>query len=92
MKLAENRSARSHAHGRRQPVPEIVGMGEPGFGYTERWCVLRWLEGQVPAVPDPGAQVDPSLKVLGLDLAAVVTALGEIDVPSDALADPELTC
>ncbi|HEX7196301.1 MAG TPA: aminoglycoside phosphotransferase family protein [Candidatus Limnocylindria bacterium] len=72
-------------------VPEIVGLGEPGFGYPERWSVLRWLEGQVPAVPGPGAQVDPSREALGLDLAAVVRALGEIDVPSDALADPELS-
>jgi aminoglycoside phosphotransferase (APT) family kinase protein len=68
-------------------VPEIVGLGEPGFGYAERWSVLRWVEGQIPAVPGPGAQVDPSLEVLGLDLAAVVTALGEIDVLSDALAE-----
>ncbi len=37
-------------------VPEIVGMGEPGFGYPERWSVLRWLEGQVPSAPAPGAK------------------------------------
>ena len=28
-------------------VPRIVAVGEPGFGYPERWCVTRWLDGVV---------------------------------------------
>jgi aminoglycoside phosphotransferase (APT) family kinase protein len=71
-------------------VPEIVAIGEPGFGYPERWSIVRWLEGDVPTVADPGREADPPLHGLALDLAAVVTALGDIDVPSSAIADPEL--
>lgn len=71
-------------------VPEVVAVGEPGFGYPERWSVLRWLDGDVP--PGPVAGAGPSRDGLARDLAAVVTALGDIDVPSSALADPQLRC
>lgn len=71
-------------------VPEIVAIGEPGLGYPERWSVVRWLEGAVPTVADPSSEADPPRGGLALDLAAVVTALRDIDVPSSALADPEL--
>ena len=72
------------------PVPEIVAIGEPGFGYPERWLVVRWLEGDVPTVADPSSEADPPRGGLALDLAAVVTALCDIDVPASALSDPEL--
>jgi aminoglycoside phosphotransferase (APT) family kinase protein len=70
-------------------VPEVVAVGEPGFGYPERWSVVRWLEGDVPTVADAGADDTPRDR-LALDLAAVVTALHDVDVPPGALADPDL--
>lgn len=71
-------------------VPEIVAIGEPGFDYPERWSVLRWLEGSVPSVAGPSSGHEPARGRLALDLATVVKALGDIDVPLSALADPEL--
>jgi aminoglycoside phosphotransferase (APT) family kinase protein len=71
-------------------VPEIVAVGEPGFGYPERWSLVRWLDGSVPSVPDPGVPVEPPRTELARDLAKVVAAIGEIDVPADAQADPAL--
>ena len=69
------------------PVPEIVGVGEPDFGYPERWSVVRWLPGVVPTAPSRGEAPRTSL---ARDLASVVTALRELPVPEAALADPRL--
>jgi aminoglycoside phosphotransferase (APT) family kinase protein len=68
-------------------VPTILAVGEPGLGYPERWSVVRWLDGELGDAP-----VGPATAALGLarDLADVVGALGELAVPSDALADPAL--
>jgi hypothetical protein len=51
---------------------------------------VRWIEGDVPTVVDPGSDVELSRRSLALDLAAVVTALRNIEVPLSALTDPEL--
>jgi aminoglycoside phosphotransferase (APT) family kinase protein len=72
------------------PVPEIVAVGEPGIGYPERWSIVKWLDGDVPAVVDPGSDADPARRVLAGDLAAFVTALHAIDVPHDAVSDVDL--
>ncbi len=69
------------------PVPEVVAVGEPGFGYPERWSVVRWLEGSVPTGPTPGAAPRVGL---ARDLASVVTTLRHLPVPARALADPAL--
>ena len=71
-------------------VPEIVALGEPDLGYPERWSVVRWLDGDVPTVPNPRPAAEPVRGRLALELATVVTALRDIDVPPDALADSEL--
>jgi aminoglycoside phosphotransferase (APT) family kinase protein len=71
-------------------VPEIVVLGDPDLGYPERWSVVRWIEGDVPTVVDPGSDVELSRRSIALDLAAVITALRDIDVPPSALTDPEL--
>ncbi|MEV6237536.1 aminoglycoside phosphotransferase family protein [Lentzea sp. NPDC051838] len=31
-------------------VPELVAVGEPGFGYPWPWAVSRWLDGEVATV------------------------------------------
>lgn len=68
-------------------VPEVVAVGEPGYGYPERWSVVRWLDGDVPGVPRPGEE---PRRTLARDLAAVVTALRALPVPDEARADPAL--
>jgi aminoglycoside phosphotransferase (APT) family kinase protein len=68
-------------------VPEIVSVGAPGFGYPERWSVVRWLAGEVPAVP--AAAEEPRHHLAG-DLARVVTGLRGLDVPDAATHDPHL--
>ena len=68
------------------PVPEVLAVGEPGFGYPERWSVVRWIDGATPTGAASGASGD----ALAADLAAVVSALGAAPVPDAALADPGL--
>ena len=68
-------------------VPEIVAVGEPGFGYPETWSVVRFLPGEPPGVPHPDEA--PRHGLAG-DLAGVVRALGELAVPADAVGDLEL--
>ena len=71
-------------------VPDIVAVGEPCLGYPERWSVVRWLDGYAPTVVEPGAGSDPPRLDLARDLAAVIRGLRDIEVPPDALTDPEL--
>lgn len=72
------------------PVPQVVAVGAPGPGYPEHWSVVRWLDGETPAAVDPRADSRACRGGLALELAAVVTALGDLAVPTDALEDPGL--
>ena len=68
-------------------VPEVVAVGEPGFGYPEKWSVVRFLRGDRPVVP----RADEAPRHgLATDLAGVVNALGSLDVPDEARSDPAL--
>jgi aminoglycoside phosphotransferase (APT) family kinase protein len=69
------------------PVPDIVEVGEPGFGYPEKWSVVRFLRGEQPVVP---AAAGAPRHGLAADLAAVVGALGSVDLPPEAVDDPAL--
>lgn len=71
-------------------VPEVVGVGDPGFGYPERWALTRWLQGRTPAVPWD-ASLHGSSRGLAHDLARTVTRLRAAEVPASALADPQLS-
>lgn len=51
---------------------------------------MRWLDGDVPEVVDPTAPATSSTAALARDLADVVTALRNADVPPAAAADPRL--
>jgi aminoglycoside phosphotransferase (APT) family kinase protein len=68
------------------PVPDVVAVGEPAFGYPERWSVVRWIDGSTPE----GAASGAAGAALAADLAAVVTALRGTPVPDEALGDTEL--
>jgi aminoglycoside phosphotransferase (APT) family kinase protein len=71
-------------------VPTAEHVGEPGFGYHERWSVVRWLDGRHPEPVPPDAEADPSLVDVARDLAAVVTALRSVPVTDEARRDPAL--
>lgn len=68
-------------------VPEVVAVGEPGFGYPERWSVTRWLTGGHPTRAVPGRADGEGRRRLAEDLAAVVRALRCLEVPADVSDD-----
>lgn len=69
------------------PVPEVLAVGAPGFGYPEHWSVVRWLAGEVPRPPRPG---EGPRHQLARDLARVVTGLRGAGVPESATRDESL--
>ena len=71
-------------------VPEVLSVGRPGFGYPERWSLVRWIDGSAPPDPYADGGPGPPRARLGADLAGFVAALGRADVPPGALADPSL--
>jgi aminoglycoside phosphotransferase (APT) family kinase protein len=62
------------ARGVSLPVPEVVGVGEPGEGYPFPWTVRRWIDG-IPVRDAP--DVDPV--DLALELAAFLLELADVD-------------
>jgi aminoglycoside phosphotransferase (APT) family kinase protein len=56
------------------PVPEPVGLGQPGEGYPFHWSVRRWLDGDT-ATPDRV----PDLPAFATQVAAFLRALQAID-------------
>jgi aminoglycoside phosphotransferase (APT) family kinase protein len=71
-------------------VPEVVAVGEPAFGFGERWSIVRWLEGELPEACGPDDPPSPQRSVLAADLADVILALRAIEVPEAAANDPAL--
>lgn len=69
------------------PVPEVLALGDPGFGYPERWSVVRWLDGVVPTFPTPHEH----RLALARDLADLVTAIRAVPVPATLVGDPSVT-
>lgn len=78
--------------GRHLPVavPEIVAVGEPAFGFGERWSIVRWLDGELPKAAAPDALPRPERSVLAADLAEVILAFRAVDVSDAAATDPDL--
>lgn len=68
-------------------VPEVVEVGGPGFGYPEKWSVVRYLPGDRPVVPGPD---EPPRHAFAAELATVVGALRTLAVPDEATSDREL--
>jgi aminoglycoside phosphotransferase (APT) family kinase protein len=71
-------------------VPEVIAVFEPDRDYPERWSVVRWIEGAHPEVVDPHTAVDPRREDLAKNLATVLHALGQAEVPAKAVNDPHL--
>jgi aminoglycoside phosphotransferase (APT) family kinase protein len=78
------------AAGLTTPVPEVLAVGEPAFGYPERWSVTTWLDGAPPAVLRDTA-TSGSTETLALELARTIAELREVVVPPSALEDPALS-
>ena len=64
-------------------VPQVVALGDPGFGYPERWALARWVDGESPEPPVGSA-------ALARDLARFAKALHAVPVPGAAANDPAL--
>ncbi len=71
-------------------VPEVVAMFEPHRDYSERWSVVRWIDGEHPEVIEPETSVLPRRENLAKDLAEVLEALSRADVPAEAVNNPDL--
>jgi aminoglycoside phosphotransferase (APT) family kinase protein len=61
------------------PVPQVIAMGRPDFGYPHIWSVLRWIEGE-DALAAPPAEDLAAARAL----AGFVGALRAQSVPLDA--------
>jgi len=71
-------------------VPEIVAIGEPAYSYTERWSIVRWLDGEIPNVYEPGESPVIQRSKIAADLADAILALRSIAVSKAAATDPSL--
>ena len=66
-------------------VPGLLERGRPALGYPCPWSVFGWIEGSHPR-PDHLPHAD----LLAIDLASLISALHEIDLPNapDAYRGP----
>ena len=67
------------------PVPEVIGIGEPGEGFPWRWCIFRWLEGRNPVVNPLEAPL-----ALADDLASFIGSLHALDPQGGPPSDQSL--
>lgn len=70
------------------PVPEVVGVGEPGLGYPEHWSITRWIDGRTPDAPWDPARGSSAAFAEGL--ARTIRELRAIPIPADVVGDPDL--
>lgn len=71
-------------------VPELIAVGDPGFGYPEKWSVVNWIEGLVPPAPWDSSSGQSSMP-LADDLAQLVAELRRVPIPVEARSDPTLS-
>jgi aminoglycoside phosphotransferase (APT) family kinase protein len=71
-------------------VPKTVALGEPAFGYSERWSIVGWIAGELPKACAPDDPPEPERSSLAADLADVILVLRGLEVPEAALTDPLL--
>ncbi len=66
-------------------VPEVVAVFDPDRDYPERWSVVRWIEGAHPEVVDLCTPVDSRREHLATNLATVLDALRQAEIPTRAV-------
>lgn len=52
--------------------------------------MVRWIDGVHPEVVEPETPVDPRREDLAVDLAGLVKAVAQTEVPNEAVNDPDL--
>jgi len=62
-------------------IPKLLGRGRPGWGYPCPWSVFGWIEGSHPRPDDL-----PRPDLLATDLAAMIRAFHQIDLPNPPAA------
>ena len=72
------------------PVPQVVAVFDPDYGYPERWSVIRWIAGAHPVVVDPQTPVDSGREELATNLSAFLDALRQAEIPPLAVNKPDL--
>ncbi|WP_328997848.1 aminoglycoside phosphotransferase family protein [Kribbella sp. NBC_00709] len=71
-------------------VPQILALGQPGHGYSERWSIVEWLPGEHPTACGPDEPPSRQGAQLAVDLAELIIALREAPLPDAAAQDPAL--
>lgn len=71
-------------------VPQIVALGEPAFGFGERWSITGWIDGKLVEACGPAAVPAVERSALAIDLADVILTLRSIKVSAAAASDPTL--
>lgn len=71
-------------------TPMVVGVGEPGPDYPERWAITTWLPGARPRTPRSILR-DTGTDALAEDLVRFLTELRGVDVPERANGDEALS-
>jgi aminoglycoside phosphotransferase (APT) family kinase protein len=83
-----------------EPVPRVVGVGDPALGYPERWSITTWVPGRRPARPSRSAPPAPSAPPastgaggarLAADLARFIAELRGMPLPPEAVGSEGLT-
>lgn len=71
-------------------VPQILAIGRPGHGYSERWSIVGWLPGEHPMACGPDEPPNQQRAQLAVDLAEVIIALRSTPISDEAAHDPAL--
>jgi len=53
-------------------VPEIIALGEPMFGYSERWSIVRWIDGDLPKTNCAGSASSSGRLSLAIEFADLI--------------------
>jgi aminoglycoside phosphotransferase (APT) family kinase protein len=72
-------------------VPRVLAVGEPAFGYPEKWSITQWIDGEPPPVPNRPAWPLAARQSLAHDLATTIRELRGVEVPDAARNDESLS-
>ena len=68
-------------------MPQIVGVGQPAFGFGERWSIVGCIDGVLPLACMLGTPARADRNTLAVDLAEFILALRSVEIPEDAKGD-----
>ncbi len=88
----EYRWLRKVSRGLPVATPEIIAIGKPMFGYSEKWSIVRWIDGVIPQPFANNGSPTSMSKQFALDLADAVRAIRDTKLPSRPDIDASLRC